>query len=125
LQKEIALNAIKPQAGSPPHSITKALQLQEENSVSVATRLISPLTICTAKRRQAAERAIAPHAGCQQHLTITAITDLTVITEQVAKHAIPIQTITKNIPVITAMNTRSPILQTSIVKRESTITRTA
>jgi hypothetical protein len=81
--------------------------------------------ICTANRRQAAEPAIALPVGHLLHLTIAGISDSTVITGQVAKHAIPIPAITKNIHAITAMNTHSPILQTSIVKRESTITRTA
>ncbi len=122
---QTALNAIKPKAGNRQLSTTKSILLQVENSASVATRLISPRTKCTANLRQAVELAIVRSTGNRQHLTIADISDSTVITGQIARHAIPIQATTKNIPVITAMNTPNTILQTSIVKRESTITRTA
>ena len=116
---QTALNAILQPGGNQPPLTTKSLLLYPENSASVATRLISPLTICIANRRQVAEPAMARPAGNQQHLTITSISDLTVITGRVAKRAIPILVTTKNTPVITAMNTRSPILPRSIVKRDS------
>jgi hypothetical protein len=66
-QKEIALNAILPVSGNLPHSTTKNLQLQVENSASVATKPIDPMTGCTRASLQTALNAILQVSGSPPH----------------------------------------------------------